>query len=72
MSRITSKGQVTIPKDVRDAFGFEPGTDVEIVAEDGVVVLRKRPEDAALARWVGALRIEDGVDEFVDAARGDA
>jgi len=31
--RITSKGQVTIPKDMRDRFGLQPETEVEFVAE---------------------------------------
>jgi antitoxin PrlF len=31
--RITSKGQVTIPKEIRDAMGFLPGTEVEFVRD---------------------------------------
>jgi AbrB family looped-hinge helix DNA binding protein len=40
--RITSKGQVTIPKGLRDSFGLLPGTEVEFVpAEDGEVRVRR-------------------------------
>jgi len=39
--KITSKGQVTIPKEIRDAFGLLPGTEVEFVAEEGQVKVRK-------------------------------
>lgn len=39
--RITSKGQVTIPKEIRDEFGLLPGTEVEFVAEGGQVQVRK-------------------------------
>jgi AbrB family looped-hinge helix DNA binding protein len=39
MMRITSKGQVTIPKDMRDRFGLQPETEVEFVAEDGALRL---------------------------------
>ena len=40
--RITSKGQVTIPKEVRDSFGLLPGTEVEFVpAGDGEVRVRR-------------------------------
>lgn len=36
--RITTKGQVTIPQDVRDFAGFQPGTEVEfVIGDDGVV-----------------------------------
>jgi len=31
--RITSKGQITIPKAMRDRFGLQPETDVEFIAE---------------------------------------
>ncbi|HEU5105633.1 MAG TPA: AbrB/MazE/SpoVT family DNA-binding domain-containing protein [Solirubrobacterales bacterium] len=39
--RITSKGQVTIPKGIRDEFGLLPGTEVEFVADEGQVKVRK-------------------------------
>jgi AbrB family looped-hinge helix DNA binding protein len=39
--RITSKGQVTIPKEIRDEFGLFPGTDVEFVPVDGAIHVRK-------------------------------
>jgi AbrB family looped-hinge helix DNA binding protein len=39
--RITSKGQVTIPQDVRTRAGLMPGTDVEFQIEAGVVRLVK-------------------------------
>lgn len=41
--RITSKGQVTIPKAIRDEFGLMPGTEVEFVNENGEVRVRKLP-----------------------------
>jgi antitoxin PrlF len=42
MSKVTSKGQVTIPKDIRDEFGFLPGTDVEFLRDgSGIRVVRR-------------------------------
>ncbi len=39
--RVTSKGQVTIPKNVRDHLRIEPGSEVEFVNDaDGYVMLR--------------------------------
>ncbi len=69
---VTSKGQVTIPKSLRDQFGIKPGAKVDFVAvEDGIrlrkVVDRSR-HDAVLgclkdelsgrspAQWLDALR----------------
>jgi len=39
--RITCKGQITIPKEIRDRFGFLPGTEVEIVANASSVEIVK-------------------------------
>jgi len=40
--RVTSKGQVTIPKELRDELGLLPGTEVEFVRDgDGARVKRK-------------------------------
>lgn len=41
-SRVTSKGQVTIPKPVRDRLGIKPGNSVEFeMTPDGNIVLVK-------------------------------
>lgn len=42
---VTSKGQVTIPKRIRDELGIDAGTEVEFVLEDdGTISVRpKRP-----------------------------
>ena len=41
-TRVTTKGQVTIPKEVRDLLGITPGSMVMFeVVEDGRVVLSK-------------------------------
>ncbi len=75
MSTVTSKGQVTLPKKVREALGLVPGSQVEFELRDGQVLLRKRVSDEKLARWQGYLRgklPESSVDEFVDTLRGEA
>ena len=40
-TKLTTKGQVTIPKHVRDALGLKPGSAVEFEVDDrGCIVLR--------------------------------
>ena len=39
--KITTRGQVTIPADVRERLGLLPNTEVEFVIEDGRAVLQK-------------------------------
>jgi AbrB family looped-hinge helix DNA binding protein len=41
--RITSKGQVTIPKELRDELGFLPGTEVEFFEDGSEIRIRKIP-----------------------------
>ena len=38
---VTSKGQVTIPVDLRRKFGIDEGSRVEIVEEDGKIVVKR-------------------------------
>lgn len=63
--RMTSKGQVTIPLELRERYGLRAGAEVEIVAgEDGAVV---RP---AVTRARGAdvvTRLRDRADGDLDA-----
>lgn len=43
IGKITSKGQTTVPKEVRDLLGFEEGTQVEwIVDDDGKATVKPR------------------------------
>jgi AbrB family looped-hinge helix DNA binding protein len=39
---VTSKGQITIPKDVRDRLKLRPGTRVRFVVESGEVASMRR------------------------------
>jgi antitoxin PrlF len=39
--KVTEKGQVTIPKDLRDALGIGAGTEVEFDLSDDAIVVRK-------------------------------
>ena len=39
--RVTEKGQVTIPKELRDALGIGAGTEVEFERNEDAIVVRK-------------------------------
>lgn len=59
--RITIKGQVTIPQEIRDKAGFRPGTEVDfVIGDDGVVRVLAATRgsagalDAAIARLRGS------------------
>lgn len=55
--RMTSKGQVTIPLELRQQFGLGPGDEVEVVAGDGGALVRPaRRERGRGADLVARLR----------------
>lgn len=41
IATLTSKGQVTVPKEIRDALGLKPRDRVEIFVKDGAAWMRK-------------------------------
>jgi len=44
-STLTSRGQTTIPKAIREALQLQPGDRVEFIQEDDRVVLRRAASD---------------------------
>jgi antitoxin PrlF len=72
-SRLTSKGQVTIPKAVRDRMGLHPGDEVDFVADGGGYRLRKLVRTNPFARYRGFLagRENRDADTVVAELRGD-
>jgi len=48
MSRVSNKGQITIPKEIRETIGVEPGDMIAYEVDRGGVVLKRvGPFDAA-------------------------
>lgn len=74
-SRVTRKGQVTIPKRVRDHLGLEPGSVVDFEwAPDGRVLLVKAgaaPEPSRFARVRGTATVKITTEELMALTRGD-
>jgi AbrB family looped-hinge helix DNA binding protein len=63
--RITSKGQVTIPKAIREKLGVKPGDEVEFVEVDGQISVRPIGKvDAAAERLAAFERYLDGLKEM--------
>jgi len=46
--KISSKGQITIPKEIREALKLEPGDRIEIRVEGNIAILEplKKPSDS--------------------------
>lgn len=54
--RVTAKGQITIPKELRDQQGLEPGTEIEVVGTDEGALVRPRPSRSRGRELVASLR----------------
>jgi AbrB family looped-hinge helix DNA binding protein len=48
--RLTTKGQVTIPQDIRERLGLLPHTEVEFAVEGDAVTIRKAPQSRRRGR----------------------
>ena len=75
--RITSKGQVTIPVDIREKAGLLPETEVDFVYERGKVVIRKHEDggrrgDRLVAHLRGKGSVKMTTEEIMGLTRGDA
>jgi AbrB family looped-hinge helix DNA binding protein len=72
---ITTKGQVTIPKALRDYLGLKPGSRVAFeIDEAGRVVVRaetKRPK-SRFAKLRGSLKSGLTTDQIMALSRGEA
>ena len=48
LGKVTSKGQTTVPKEVRDFLGLEEGTQVEWTVEDGKATVKPKKKLRAI------------------------
>jgi antitoxin PrlF len=72
IAKVTSKGQVTIPKGIREKLGVRPGENVGFEEKEGVLVIKKVVPKSPFDKWVGKLKNLEGQnsDELVREARG--
>jgi AbrB family looped-hinge helix DNA binding protein len=73
--RITSKGQVTIPLEVRQATGLLPNCEVEFEVRGAKVIMRKaagqaRRGESVVRRLRGRGSVKMSTDEILSLTRG--
>jgi len=70
-SIVSEKGQVTIPKGVRDRLGLRPGTVLSFEAVGGKLVGKKADASDPFSRWRGRGRLPGApsVDSYLRLAR---
>jgi len=74
--RITSKGQVTIPQNIRDRFGFLPETELEFrVKGNAVQLVKAKPEhghgrgESVVQRLRGTATVKLSTDQILALTR---
>jgi AbrB family looped-hinge helix DNA binding protein len=72
VTKITSKGQITIPQKVRKRLGVGPGDKVEFKELNGKFVVEKKVEYSPFDKYVGYLKKKRGrePDAIVEKLRG--
>ena len=68
---VAERGQVTIPKALRDKLGIRPGTALEFTARGGSLVATKAETDP-VSKVFGCLGRKIDTDHFIRQLRGDA
>jgi len=73
--KVTIKGQVTIPKEVREKLGIQPLSEVEFVEEQGRVFLVKKEagkrDQRRFARVRGSATARMSTEEIMRLTRGE-
>ena len=70
---VAERGQITLPKAVRDALGLTKGSILKVELENGRIVLRKSVDDA-ISRARGRFTLDgfESTDDAMRAIRGRA
>jgi AbrB family looped-hinge helix DNA binding protein len=74
--KVGERGQVTIPKEIRERFGIAPNTEVEFRIIDDSIVLKKAPKRLNIRKWKGYCKKSfaelgyTSVDDFIEDVRG--
>ena len=75
MTTVTSKGQVTIPKRIRDHLGLKPGSEVAFEpGPNGQIVLKPAASSrkkSPVARLRGSRKLRYTTDELMAMTRGE-
>jgi len=68
---VSEKGQVTIPKRLRERLGIRPGETLELDDDDGRLIATKASDHNPVDEVYGILELEGGTDAWVKELRED-
>lgn len=71
-TRVTERGQITIPKPVRESLGIRPGQELEVREQNGAIVAYKAATTDPLTAVTGIIKTDKTTDELIGQIRGEA
>ncbi|XGI83674.1 AbrB/MazE/SpoVT family DNA-binding domain-containing protein [Halorutilales archaeon Cl-col2-1] len=69
MTKVTSKGQVTIPKEIREELGIEAGDEIKFEETDGGVLLKKQADENPFEKYQGMSDSGETVEDWMEKFR---
>ena len=69
LSTVSEKGQITVPKRLRERLGIRAGDRLELSEEEGQLVARKTVADDPVTAAYGILETEETTDEAMRTLR---
>ena len=68
---VTDDGKISIPQEVREALGLDPGTVLEVQSQGGTLVAWKKVEPDVFEKWRGRGKIPvgTGTDDYLRLIR---
>ena len=71
-AKVTSKGQITLPKMVRQKLGVEPGEAVAFIEKEDKIFIKRAVKPSPFDKWTGALKKNaKSTDRLVNELRGE-
>lgn len=72
MPKVTSKGQITIEKEVREFLGIVPGeSHAKFKIDEGKVILINEDQKNAFEKYKGLCKLKLSTREVLELSRGD-
>ena len=69
--KIGERGQITIPKDLRERYGLLPDIEIEFIAEEtGIRIQKKSLHTSPVREVYGILKKNRKTDEYIEEIRG--
>jgi antitoxin PrlF len=69
---VADRGQVTIPKVLRERLGIVPRTVLDFHEENGRLIAEKTTQTDPVAEVIGCLKLDKPTDRILDDLRGGA